>query len=146
MRVIFGVSDLTARILRPCVARCAHIRRHRVSLVKLRLLHHSSEVVVIASEIACFVDICVAPSDGIVQEELGLGQGILDTVFARVSIATSSRVTSRVLSIIYMDMIDEAVLYTCQPFSLATHNYLNMFLNLNFIEEKRDRSLYLYNK
>jgi hypothetical protein len=67
------------------------------------LLHDPPEVVVVAAEVARLVVVRVA-SERIIQEKLRLSQRILDSILARVGVATSSIVTAlittRILSVV----------------------------------------------
>jgi len=68
------------------------------------LLHDPSEVVVVATEVAGLIVVRVA-SERIIQEKLRLSQRILDSILARVGVATSpiitALVTTRILSVVY---------------------------------------------
>ena len=67
------------------------------------MLHDPPEVVVVAAEVARLVVVRVA-SERIIQEKLRLSQRILDSILARVGVATSSIVTAlittRILSVV----------------------------------------------
>lgn len=71
------------------------------------MLHDPSEVVVVAAEVACLIVVRVA-SERIIQEKLRLSQRILDSILARVGVATSpivtALVTTRILSVVYKSL------------------------------------------
>ena len=68
------------------------------------MLHDPPEIVVVAAEVARLIVVRVA-SERIIQEKLRLSQRILDSILARVGVATSpivtALVTTRILSVVY---------------------------------------------